>query len=118
MPDHNEGSPTVGRGRASEEGVHAGNRNASEVKPNAGIAQEQLADELARARDHLEIRGVANLIIAEWRDELCRRAQRMELAAELIGVDADEEAALREEVQRYKRTCLALHWSPSARRRS
>ena len=79
-------------------------------------AQTKLEAELAAARQHLEIRGAANLVISQWRDELRRRVQRLELTAELIGVDADEEAALRADVERYKRACRALRWSPSGRR--
>jgi hypothetical protein len=84
----------------------------SEIRPD----KQALLDELARVREHLERRAAANEIISLWRDELRVRAQRMHLVAELVGVSAEEQDALHDEVQRYKRTCRALNWSPSGRR--
>src|SRR6478672_3980719 len=85
--------------------------------PAPASSPKQLVAELARARHHLERRAEANLIISEWRDELRRRIQRADLEAEFIGLDADEHQALHDEVQRYKRVCRALGWSPAGRRR-
>jgi hypothetical protein len=80
-------------------------------------AGQTLVDELARAREHLERRAEANIVISEWRDELRRRIQRADLEAELIGLDEVEHQALHDEVQRYKRLCRAIDWSPAGRRR-
>ena len=73
--------------------------------------REQLLDELAAARQHLEMRAEANEVIAAWRDELRVRIARSRLKAELIGIDDNEHDALVAEVGEFKRLCTALGWT-------
>jgi hypothetical protein len=87
------------------------------IKRGTATKQQELADELAAARRHLERRAEANNIVADWRDELRRRLARTNLKAELIGIPADEHDALVNEVAEFKRLCAALGWSPQGRRR-
>jgi hypothetical protein len=96
---------------------HAGQRDEFSNSKPSPKEQARLLAELAAARRHLEYRGEANRVIAQWRDELRRRIQRADLEAELIGLDEVEHQALRDEVRRYKRLCAALGWSPSGRGR-
>jgi hypothetical protein len=83
----------------------------------AGSAGARL-DELAAVRKHLEYRGEANIVIAEWRDELRKRIRRNRLRQELIGLPDEEHDAIVAEVGEYRRLCAAIGWSPSRRRRS
>ena len=86
------------------------------VKRPSVAEQQDLADELAAARRHLEHRAEANEIIAQWRDELRARIARGRLKFELIGFNAAEHDALVDEVNEYKRLCAAVGWSPGRRR--
>jgi hypothetical protein len=85
--------------------------------------RNQASADLARARialeqrAQLEQRADAYRIIADWRDELQKRVERITLTAELIGITDDEHYALVDEVDNYKRVCAALGWSPSGTRR-
>ena len=84
----------------------------------AATKAQHLLTELAAARQHLEHRAEANIIIAEYRDELRRRIQRANLKAELIGITAEEHDAIVAEVDEFKRLCRALGWSTAGGRRS
>jgi hypothetical protein len=53
-------------------------------------------------------------IIADWREDLTRRARRAPLCFELIGLDADEDERLKAEVSDFVCCCRALMWRPAA----
>lgn len=110
------GSAPVGRQEAEPDGF--GKRQKQPLnKPSATEHQEQdLVAELAAARRHLEYRGEANIVIAEWRDELLKRIRRNRLRQELIGLPDEEHDAIVAEVGEYKRLCAAISWSPAGRR--
>jgi hypothetical protein len=106
-------SPATGNGGA-EQADDDGNCDPlhSEISPD----KQALLDDLAAARQHLEYRGEANIVIAEWRDELRTRIRRNRLRQELIGLPDEEHDALVHEVAEYKRLCAAIGWSPAGRR--
>jgi len=73
---------------------------------------QDLIDDLARARLHLERRTEDLTIIADWRDDLMVRIARARLRAERIGLPSDEQQALEAEVADFVRYCRVLGWNP------
>ena len=115
-PNATKAAPAVAESDPRKSDRRGGTINStlSEAAPKA----QHLLTELAAARQHLERRGEANIVIGEWRDELRRRIARTNLKAELIGITAEEHDAIVAEVDKFKRLCRALGWSMAARRRS
>jgi hypothetical protein len=71
--------------------------------------QAQLACELEAARQSLDRRTEAMAMIACWRDQLRRR---------LASANIDEFDELAIEVDRFKRHCKRVTWTPSSKRRT
>jgi hypothetical protein len=96
MPDHNERSPTVGRGQASES-VQAG--NASETKPTKNEKQAPLS-ELGRSRDKIEVWiALLNLL-----DRLrARVGYALEDFEDVLAYDEELVAELTREVESFSR---------------
>jgi hypothetical protein len=79
----------------------------------AGHDKQDLLDELAAARRHLERRAHNNAVMASWKEELQSRLARAELRFEAIGLDDDEQAAIKAEVEEFRRVAKYLNWRPA-----
>jgi hypothetical protein len=100
MSYHDKRNASPGVAGASE-GVHAGNRNASEVKPNSKSNQELLA-EFDEHRDRCEV----NAQIAAWIFELQGRLWNAQ--SHLLNDDCRRHhATLASEIERLK-LCISL----------
>jgi hypothetical protein len=80
----------------------------SNSEPNRD--QVELDAELDSARQHLDQRVEAMAVISAWRTELRAKIARARLCFELVGITDEEHAALRDEVEKFRRTCTLLRW--------
>jgi hypothetical protein len=54
----------------------------------------------------------ALVIMADWQDDILCRQRRLDLRAELIGIEPEEDEQLEAEVEQFKRCCRVLACRP------
>jgi len=88
------------------------NANAALAGDGAAVSSEYYHPFKPTAAELQERHHEALVIMADWQDDILCRQRRLDLRAELIGIEPEEDEQLEAEVEQFKRCCRVLTCRP------
>jgi hypothetical protein len=88
------------------------NANAALAGDGAAVSSEDYHSFKPTEAKLQERHHEALVIMADWKDDILRKQRRMDLRAELVGIEPEEDEQLEAEVEQFKRCCRVLTCQP------